>query len=304
MGMPDSYPFRSAQAQADYTAWYDRRIERWPAPKETRMIKTAHGQTCVHINGSPNAPPIVLLPGMGSSSFSWMAFIGEWSKHYCTYALDSIYDYGRSVASMPVRREDLTGWLEAVLAELGLGDGIHLMGISLGAWLSAQYALRHPERLRKLVWLAPVGIVMPVSWKGMARALLSNLSPQRFLRPFLAWMSPDLQSSGTNGQAITDEVIDEILLARRCFRPMPIIAPTVLSDAELGRLSPPTLCLMGEHERFQSAPKAMARLQRVAPQICAEIVPRAGHDLTAIQVGPVSQRVLAFLEQDITSRLG
>ncbi len=294
--MRDYFPFRSPEGKAEYLAWYDQQLGTWPVAKETCMVETAHGTTCVHISGSPTAPPMVLLPGMGSNSLAWLAYVAALSEHYRTYALDTIYDYGRSVRKPTFQKADVADWLDGVLVALGLESGVDVVGVSLGAWLSSQYALRCPRRLRKLVWLTPAGIIQAVSWNALARALLSALLPGLFLKPFLAYISPNLQSSAA-GQAITGQLAKDIVLARRCFQALAVMGPTVLSDAELDKLTMPILCLIGANERFYSAAKAMARLQRVAPRICAEMVPQVGHDMTAIRVEETTRRVLAFLNE-------
>jgi hypothetical protein len=55
--------------------------------------------------------------------------------------------------------------------------------------------------------------------------------------------------------------------------------------------------LVGENEKIYSAQKAVQRLNTVAPQIKAEIIPKAGHDLTFVQAEMVTRKVLEFLKQ-------
>jgi len=57
----------------------------------------------------------------------------------------------------------------------------------------------------------------------------------------------------------------------------------------------PCLFLVGENEKIYSAEAAVGRLKRVAPQVKAEIIPGAGHDLTIAQADLVASKVLAFL---------
>jgi pimeloyl-ACP methyl ester carboxylesterase len=59
----------------------------------------------------------------------------------------------------------------------------------------------------------------------------------------------------------------------------------------------PILFMVGENEKIYAARKAVLRLQRVAPQITAEIIPGAGHDFTVVQADMVNRKVLDFLAQ-------
>jgi hypothetical protein len=69
----------------------------------------------------------------------------------------------------------------------------------------------------------------------------------------------------------------------------------VLSDREWRELKPPTLFLVGEHEKLYDAGQALARLRRVAPQVRTGLIPEAGHDLTMVQAELINNKVLDFL---------
>jgi pimeloyl-ACP methyl ester carboxylesterase len=70
---------------------------------------------------------------------------------------------------------------------------------------------------------------------------------------------------------------------------------TVLNDKQWQNFGVPCLFLVGENEKIYSAEAAVRRLKRVAPQVRAEIIPGAGHDLTMVQADLVVKKVLAFL---------
>ena len=69
---------------------------------------------------------------------------------------------------------------------------------------------------------------------------------------------------------------------------------TVIDDKAWQGFRVPCLFLVGENEKIYSAQAAVGRLQRVAPQVKAEIIPGAGHDLTMVQADLVVRKVLAF----------
>ena len=90
----------------------------------------------------------------------------------------------------------------------------------------------------------------------------------------------------------------------RCLQPWRILAPRVLSDDELARLSMPVLFVAGEHERIYSAERAKKRLVRVAPRIQCTTVAGAGHDLTTVAADMVNRMILEFLAQQPLSNGG
>jgi len=103
-------------------------------------------------------------PGGGSSSLMWIPNIETLSRHYRTYAVDNIYDFGRSVYSREFTgADDFTVWLDELLDSLGLENDVNMAGLSYGGWLAGEYALRHPGRIRKAVLLAPAATILPLS---------------------------------------------------------------------------------------------------------------------------------------------
>lgn len=77
---------------------------------------------------------------------------------------------------------------------------------------------------------------------------------------------------------------------------MPMIPATILNDKAWQSFKIPVLFMVGENEKMYPAQKAVSRLNRVAPQVKTEIIPRAGHDLTFVQADTVNSRILEFLE--------
>lgn len=300
MELATYHPFRSAQAKERYLALYDLRAKQWPVASDTRMVKTAYGQTFVRISGPADAQPLVLLPGAAVSSLMWIPNIEALSADYKTYAVDNIYDNGRSVYTRPLKNpNDCVNWLDELFSALALGNYIRLMGLSYGGWLTSQYALRFPNRLAKTVLLAPVGTVLPPSLECMIRGFfcLVLIPHRRLLRSFLYWLLGDWAHIDKASQKLAEELVDEILMGLRCFKPKAPVGITVLEDKDLQSLKVPTLYLVGEHEKIYSAPEAVKRLNVVAPQIKAEIIPRAGHNLTVVQAELVNKNVLEFLKQ-------
>ena len=155
------HPFKSAEARDRYLAFYDRQASQWPISSENRTVETDDGTTFVRVGGSEGAPPLVLLPGSRASSICWISMIEALSGRYRTYAIDAIYDVGRSVDSRPIKTAaDATGWLDGLLDALGLSDGVNLMGLSLGGWLAGEYV----SPARRIGWRKPFRWLLRVSF--------------------------------------------------------------------------------------------------------------------------------------------
>jgi pimeloyl-ACP methyl ester carboxylesterase len=274
------------------------RAKEWPVASETRVADTAYGPTFVRVSGSASTPPLVLLHGVSGNSLQWMPNIEALSKSFRVYAVDSIYDYGRSVYTRIIKNpDDYVVWLDELFGALGLRDGVHLMGLSYGGWLASQYALRFPQRLDKMVLLAPVGAVLPLRAEWILRAMLCALPHPYFTKRFMYWLLEDFVHRDAASRRMVDEWAEESYIALRSFKPRRMVPPTILTDAEWRHIKAPTLYLVGENEKLYSAQKAVQRLHEAAAQIEAEVIPKAGHDLTFVQAELVNPKVVKFLER-------
>jgi len=295
--MKESYhPFKSQKAKETYLTYYDEHAKRWPIVSEDKLVETSFGQTFVRVGGPRDGPPLVLLPGDSENSLAWIRPIAALSEDYRTYALDHIFDIGRSIYTRPMKKpSDFVQWLDELFTALEL-DNINLMGHSYGGWQASLYALAHPQRLEKLILLAPAATVLGPPLGLVVRMLLYYFIPIRFVaKRYLYWYAPDSVRKEETRKTI-DEMVDEQLLARRCFKRRKFVRPTVLTDQDWQRLQVPTLFLVGENEVTYSAHKALRRLATVAPHVETAITPDADHHLAIVKPEWVSNEVLKFLK--------
>lgn len=295
------HPFRSPEAKADYLTRYDAAAAAWPILSESQTVETAYGSTFVRISGPVDAPPLVLLPGAGSCSLMWSLNIKALSEEHRTYAVDSLINtgcVGRSVYTRPITgSDDAAHWLDELFTRLGLTDAINLLAVSYSGWLASQYALHFPNRLNKVILVAPAGTVLPFSGEYLQRTMALYMKPDRdTYLDFFKWNLSDL---ARKSYPLLEALVDDFMISTRCFVPphpneMPVL--TAISDEEIQRIAGvPMLVLIGENEVLYSAQEALGRLQAVAPQIQTELIPHAGHDLLLVQAELVQQRILAFL---------
>jgi len=296
------YPFKSERSKSEYVSYYREREKAWPVPFESRLIETPSGTTHVRASGRPSDPPLVLLHGARVSSLMWSDSIVALAEHHRTYALDILGDGGLSVSrSGTMKPEEVARWLDEVLAVLVPEGTVSLMGISLGGFISGQYALRFPGRVRSVVLLAPGGLVLPISFTFIVRMMLLTLPlPGRSQGPLsrvLYWLSPEAECGDDACRARMEQALADV---RMSWNHMSLPAPEwpkAWDDATWRDFCVPCLVVVGEHEKIYSARKAVARLNRVAPQVKTVILPGIGHCMTATQPDEVALRALEFLEE-------
>ncbi|MCU7932463.1 MAG: alpha/beta hydrolase [Candidatus Thiodiazotropha sp. (ex Codakia rugifera)] len=290
------HPFKTQKAKEEYLKLYDDRAKRWPVASTTKMVNTAYGKTFVRISGLDIGEPLVLMHGVGGNSLQWMSNIESLSKQYKVFAIDNINDNGRSIPVKSISStNDYISWLDELFDKLGLKEGINIVSLSYGGWIASQYALIYPERINKLVLLAPVGTVAQLSLGWVARAVLVALPFKYFSRKFVYWLAEDTLKYRKNGHSLVEEHIDETFIAVRSFKGKRMVNPTVLSDEELNNIEVPVLFMVGENEKIYSPGNVIERLNRVAPKIKTRLIRNAGHDLVIAQPKIVNDSILEYL---------
>lgn len=295
MKITEYHPFKSVEAKEKYLKMYDEKAKKWPVPSETKFVDTSYGKTFVRISGQKNNLPMVLLHGMGSNSLTWWPpHVKTWSNYYRIYAIDIIYQHGRSIHTKDVNNlNDFLIWLDELFDALHL-DKVNLVGLSYGRWLTGQYALHNSDKLSKIVMIAPAATVLPLGKEVIEQMIKHRDSP----RDFIFWMYEDLVHKDEASLKEAETIVEESILSSSCFNFIPTLAPTVMEDHELQDIKVPALFIMGENEKNYSAKKAVERLNTVAPQIKTEVIPNAGHNLCKVQADMVNKDILEFLNEE------
>lgn len=294
----DFHPFKSPKAKVEYLAFEDNMAKNWPVISEEKTVATSFGKTFLRISGPIDAPPLILLPGGGSNSLIWDANIEAFSEKYRTYALDNIYDWGRSVYVRKIENgRDFANWLDELFDTLQLGNNIRLAGYSYGGWIASQYALNFPERLANVVLIAPAWTILDVQNEWLLRSAKSLLPMRKFKKEMMYWVWKDLAKMGDNGRRRVEERIDYYQKAMQCFKLKTGVQPTVLTDTELNKLTMPVLYLVGDNETCYNGEDAINRLHQTAPQIETIFIRDTGHDLMFTHTDMVNGRILEFLKK-------
>lgn len=303
MARPPFYPYRSEEAKADYEARSLERARAWPVPFETMLLETDSGQTFVRVCGRAADPPLVLLPGARVSSLMWADSIAALSAHHRTYALDIIGDAGLSISRFEIKKsEAFVRWLDEVAPLLVPEGSFSLLGISLGGSIAAQYALRFPARLQSVVLLAPAGTVLRFSPAFFVRFTAHCLPLPGLvkdpLRRTCRWLFQDAVRGDEACRARFEDVLADLRRVVRTFALPPPPWPPVFTDDEWRSFRVPCLFLVGENEKMYPAEAAVRRLHQVAPEVQAQIIPGAGHDLAMVKPDLVTGKVLEFLAEE------
>jgi 3-oxoadipate enol-lactonase len=115
-----------AIAIGSHTAWYDE-----------------HGE----------GPPLVLIPGLGASRLSWWKQIDPLARSFRVLAFDNRDAGGSAPADAAYSIADLADDVARFMAAVGASPGF-VAGWSMGSFIAQELAIRHPERLARLILVA------------------------------------------------------------------------------------------------------------------------------------------------------
>lgn len=225
-------------------------------------------------------PHMVILHGLAAEGDHWLGVAGPLRKHFHVVVPD-LPGFGNSEppAGLDFHIQAQSLRLEALLDELGIEQCI-LAGNSMGAWISANFAARNPERATA-VWLqAPFGvlsaepseIISGLQVKGANPFTVNTVADYRNLVGLMFNNPPNLpypiaRAGYLNAHRLRDEmprmqreVLEESI-------PMETLAP---------QLSMPVLLEWGRSDRAVSVAGA-AVLQELIPHVETVLRDGIGH---------------------------
>jgi pimeloyl-ACP methyl ester carboxylesterase len=274
----------------DFYEAYDAVLVKWPVPVEPVEVGSPYGTTHINVCGPPDGKPLILLHSGGATSMVWFNNVADLTQAHRVYAVDQINDAGRSVpADRPVRsRDDLMGWLDAVLMGLGL-DAVRLCGHSYGGWLALTYALHAPGRVTHLALLDPTLCFagMRLSYRLHAVPLFLPGPRAARMRAFLRWE--------TGGATLDPDWLALTALAAEVRRSK-IVMPRRPAPQQLRNLRVPTLVLVAEKTRSHDPARVAANARALLPQVVTDVLPGATHHTIPIgQAADINDQLTRFL---------
>ncbi len=196
-----------------------------------------------------------------------------------------VYDlYGRGYSDAPGGRQDLdvfTNQLSELLQALGVEGDVTLLGYSMGGSIAAHFTAAHPEMVRRLILIAPAGMVHDPGGMGRFAIQAPFLGDWLFHMVFprshrrVSRVGPDPRMAE----------IQEAELARRGFVPSVLASlRAALSQSleaqhrEIARQGIPVLAIWGQADTVipLSAMGQLAQWNRDARQ---EQIPGADHSV-------------------------
>lgn len=251
-------------------------------------------------------PPIILVHGLAASLHDWDALLPELAEcGYAGYALDLL---GHGESAKPHQLDQYTSdsifaHLYDWIASLMLDEPAILIGHSLGGYLSLQYALRYPERVRALVLVNPfytLGQLPPILRFFLRRPLfntsLIERTPYWLFRVIIDVTSLQFGNSQDSLHSLPQEVRIQTALDYKRAAAGVYNIPRTLHDLtpDLHRITQPALVIWGARDQTID-PRTFPLLVEQLPNARGEIMPVCGHVPHQCHSHEFNKKVFEFL---------
>jgi pimeloyl-ACP methyl ester carboxylesterase len=173
---------------------------------------------------------------------------------------------------------------------------VDIVGVSLGGWIGAEIAARYPQRVGKLALVSSVGIWINEHPIADFFAIDSRF-PERFKDLlFYDTNCPAAQLIGSPGVEMPDEMLVNVMNAFAATAKVgwnPLLHDPRL-EALLPRVTAPTLCLWGAHDRIVP-PVYGEKFARLIPRATLTVIPECGHLLPFEKPDEFVREIKAFM---------
>ncbi len=292
--MPDTFLHESVR-------WDTQPLDAWTAHYAKGHTVTLAGRQ-THYVARGSGKPVILIHGFFFDSMVWCHNMDSLAKSCRVYALD-LWGFGYSARidqpSYELYTEQLAEFMHAMDIEKAV-----LVGQSLGGGVAAQFSVRFPERVEKLVLVDCAGLANPDPFSarlfklsGVGEALMNfpgDALRKKMLKDFFLFrpeaLSPELFRQLTWFQKINGTTATALSLMRRGF-----VDKIEGTFRQLARLKLPVLIIWGEQDR--AIPLETGRhLHRLLQNSVFLIIRNAGHIPNLEQPTEFNARLKAFLD--------
>ncbi len=245
------------------------------------MMDVEGARLHVRVDGPDAGPALIMIHGFGSSLHTWDDWAAALSDRYRVVRFD-LPGSGLSPPDPTGRYDDARAFelLLGLMARLGIGEAT-IIGNSVGGRIAWSFASAHPDRVSRLVLVAPDGFASLGFEYGEAPEIGAVTHAMRVILPrFLVKMNLD-QSYSDPGKLEADVVTRYHALLRAPGARLALIQrmeQTILTDPlpRLRALQTPVLLLWGEDDRLIPMSNAQDYLGAL-PDAQLTALPGVGH---------------------------
>lgn len=260
------------------------------------MPKANIGDAEIYYEEHGNGEPLLLVSGLGGTAAYWKPNLPALSARYRAIVHDHRGAGQSTHSKIQYSVDQMTDDLVRLMDRLKI-ESAHLVGHSTGGAIGQTMAIKHPQRLKKLVLFA--------TWTkadfffrhlfSVRRDVLTKIGAETYVKAGTLFLYPPWWI-----QQNAELVEQREKLALQSFPPVEVVASRIDGicafdrSAELGKIEVPTLVICAKDDAITPAyfSEELARCIRGAQ---LEILPQGGHCASEAAVEPFNKAVLRFL---------
>ena len=255
---------------------------------------TVFGQKINYVE-SGSGPVVVLLHGLGGSTLNWGFNTSALAQKHRVIVPD-LLGHGRSDKPLiNYRVATYVDFLDKFLSELKV-ERASLVGNSMGGWIAALYALKHPARVERLVLVDAAGFKPP---PDLDLASLSGLNPstREGMRQLASLVFHNKQLFASD--AAIDLALTQRLSAGDGYTIQSLVESIHrgedMLDGRLAALKQPTLIIWGREDGLTPLAREGERFKRELPAAQMVVFDACGHIPQIEKAAEFNAAVLKFL---------
>lgn len=264
------------------------------------------GETYIHVVSCGKGEPIILLHGLTNNWESQIPLASVLCKHYTVIMVD-LPGYGDSGQLSKYSIPIMASYLLQLIAMLEIKP-LSIIGLSMGGFVTTEFAKAFPEHTRSAVILGPVfrdkhykirmmkyalksADVIPagrsmfkklIETKYHAYAMAKYVNMHRFDKQLV-----DLYGRNGNKKMTKDVYID-----------MGISITEYNTEQAITQVHVPTLLLYGKHDRISAPGYAKMQILPKNPYLRLNVIEEAGHWVSVEKPDDTATAIISFLKQN------
>jgi pimeloyl-ACP methyl ester carboxylesterase len=260
-------------------------------------------ETELYYESRGDGESLVLVPGFASGAWSWRWQAEDLARDFRVLTFDprgvarSRLKEGASVSIAEIADD-----ISLLLDELEI-EAAHVLGISFGGFVAQEFALRHPDQLKKLILAStsfggPNHVAPQMEVLAAFSATDGLNSPERIRKYMTMGFTPNfVQDHG--------DIVDEFCSLRErndvpeeVYRQQLTSAVTFKAEDRVGEIKGPTLVLTSDKDAVVP-PQNSENLARAIPGAKLRTIEGGGHMAFVEQAGEFNAIVREFLAGSI-----
>ena len=251
----------------------------------------------VHLVARGAGPPLLLIHGYPSNATAWRPVAERLAGSFATIAPDMV-GFGLSTRHPrgPIDGEAYADRLAALLDALEI-PGAHVAGLSWGGSVAQRLAVRHPDRVRRLVLIASVhaGYRLDLGGKDLVGIRIARRLPALGRWVVARALRDGAAASGIPAAELAAAYVDPLRRPGTLgFLRRFVAATRDTEPIEVARITVPTLVIAPQADRIVS-PRVARMLADTIPGARHEPIEGAGHTAQFSAADQVAELMREFL---------